>query len=152
MSPKIQAIYKVDDLGIYGFFEEHRFLSNFHMCEVCHDGIIYKCTESAYQAAKTLDFQKRLQFMNMLPGEAKNEGRKLVLRNGWEDIKVDIMRELTLLKFAFYDDLRKKLFDTGSKYLEETNYWGDKFWGADADHQGLNQLGKILMGVRNLLK
>jgi predicted NAD-dependent protein-ADP-ribosyltransferase YbiA (DUF1768 family) len=37
-------------------------------------------------------------------------------------------------------------------YLEETNHWGDVFWGVDKDKGGKNNLGIILMHIRNIFK
>ena len=33
------------------------------------------------------------------------------------------------------------------KYIEETNHWGDVFWGV-CDGVGESNLGKVLMGIR----
>lgn len=74
----------------------------------------------------------------------------LVLREDWEKVKVDIMYELLLKKFS--NRLFKiQLLDTKDKYLEETNYWGDTFWGVSGN-KGNNILGKLLMKVRENYK
>jgi predicted NAD-dependent protein-ADP-ribosyltransferase YbiA (DUF1768 family) len=36
--------------------------------------------------------------------------------------------------------------------LEERNNWGDIWWGVNINGEGENNLGKILMKVRNELK
>lgn len=61
------------------------------------------------------------------------------------------MEALVLLKFAQNSDLRYRLLRTGDAYLEETNNWGDKFWGV-CDGEGENHLGKIIMKVRGAIK
>ena len=43
--------------------------------------------------------------------------------------------------------LRDKLIATGDAYIEETNNWGDEFWGV-CHGFGENMLGKILMEIR----
>ena len=42
-----------------------------------------------------------------------------------------------------------RLIDTAGLYLEETNDWGDQFWGVDGT--GLNMLGHTLMFVRDFV-
>jgi predicted NAD-dependent protein-ADP-ribosyltransferase YbiA (DUF1768 family) len=54
-------------------------------------------------------------------------------------------------KFLINKDLRQKLVETGDKYLEETNNWGDAYWGVYED-VGNNKLGKILMATRSYWK
>ena len=54
-------------------------------------------------------------------------------------------------KFAQNPDLLQKLLDTGDAHLEETNTWKDTFWGV-CKGEGQNNLGKILMSVREELR
>jgi hypothetical protein len=61
----------------------------------------------------------------------------------------DIMAGLVFDKFHRNLELRQKLLDTAGKYLEETNNWGDSWWGVDVKKkQGRNHLGTILMATR----
>lgn len=62
------------------------------------------------------------------------------------------MMEIVFNKFIQNRSLKEKLLDTGNKYLEETNWWKDDFWGVDIKIGGKNNLGKILMKVRECLK
>ena len=48
----------------------------------------------------------------------------------WDDIKLDIMKELVNIKFRDIDFLRMSS-DTDSKHLEERNSWYDRYWGTD---------------------
>ena len=43
------------------------------------------------------------------------------------------------------------LLDTGDKFIEETNWWKDQFWGV-YNGVGENNLGKILMRIREEIK
>lgn len=139
-------------MTVEAFDGEFRFLSNFHPAQVSHDGINFPTTEHAFQAAKTLDFQARREVSALsTPGKAKRAGRELVLRPDWEQIRVQIMLELTLLKFARNRNLCGQLIVTGNQHLIEGNNWNDTFWGV-CNGQGQNNLGKILMHVRFLLK
>ena len=116
--------------GIYGFFPPfHRFLSNFHLCNITMpDGLTYPSTENAFQAQKTLDLVARRAFTTCTPGVAKAMGGALKLRPDWDSERVNIMR--ICLQEKFKDaHLLELLKATGSKYLREDNNWGDKFWG-----------------------
>ncbi len=131
---------------------QYRFLSNFYTCVVHYDGIIYPSSEHAYQAAKTTDFTLRQVIANMdTPGQTKSAGKRLSIREGWNTIKFNIMSEIVLIKFATSASLRLKLLGTGDAELIEGNTWGDQYWGV-CNGKGENNLGKILMHVRNILK
>lgn len=140
------------DESILGFTGEYSFLSNFHPCNIVFEGKLYPTVEHAYQAAKTLDSTHREKIRLLrYPGLAKKEGRRVIIRDDWEQIKVDVMRRLLIQKFYSSSDLAKRLMDTGDMYIEETNTWGDKFWGV-CDGQGKNVLGLLLMSIRTELQ
>lgn len=126
-------------------------LSNFAPCAVWFDGHIYGSVEHAYQSGKTLDDDERQVIRNLAtPNQAKKAGQKVSLRDDWEDVKIDIMRELLLAKFAQEPD-RTILLSTGNMHLIEGNWWGDKFWGESPLGEGENWLGRLLMYIRNEL-
>ena len=134
--------------GVYGFFNEYKFLSNFWIAEVVLDGRDYPTTEHAYQAAKTFDLHEREYVRSCsTPGEAKRLGRQVTMRLVWEEAKVDVMRNLLQQKFAPGSELAAKLINTQDLYLEETNTWNDTFWGV-CNGKGSNVLGNLLMEIR----
>lgn len=137
-----------DENNIKGFFGEYRWLSNFHVCDTYFDGEMYGSSEAAYVAGKTLDYSLRKKLIGMSPAETKKFGRTFPLRKDWDRVKVDHMSLIVFDKFYRNRDLRDKLVDTGDKYLEETNHWGDRFFGVCKD-EGINHLGKILMKTRS---
>lgn len=143
----------VTDTGIYGFFDEYRFLSNFHECFLVDDEIMYPSSEHAYMARKTLDRDLKFEIAKLPhPSVARKFGKNLILRPDWEFYRVLAMRSVVWNKFSQNSVLKDKLLATGNLYLEETNDWNDKFWGADQFGNGLNMLGKCLMDVRTTLK
>ncbi len=136
---------------IKGFSGKYRWLSNFHLCLVGFEGLVYPSTENAYQAAKVENNYQRKEFLIISPNKAKELGGKVGLRADWDKIKIDIMRKVLESKFRNDLYLQKLLIETGDAYLEETNDWDDKFWGV-CDGVGENNLGKLLMELREGLK
>jgi ribA/ribD-fused uncharacterized protein len=136
---------------IDSFKGKYRFLSNFYPCLVEYQGNVYESVEHAYSAAKTLDvsFQEAI-FFARTAAEAKKIGRRVPLREDWEDIKVDIMKNLLVDKFSTFE-LKGKLLATGEEELVEGNWWGDTFWGV-CNGIGQNCLGKLLMEVREEIR
>jgi hypothetical protein len=141
---------------INSFDGPHRFLSNFWPAPwVKLDGIKYHGVEWAYQAAKTLVLKDREPFNDgtVPAGQAKHLGQSLVMRPDWHLVKVDIMTDLVEQKFN-NSTLLNLLYKTGSAILIEGNRWHDQFWGDcycvnHKDIPGRNQLGKILMKIRD---
>ena len=133
------------------FRGDYAFLSNFQKCKVEFDGEIYPTVEHAFQAAKTFDKEERKKILAVAsPVIAKRIGRRVALREDWEDVKCDIMLELLKSKFS-NDELKEKLLATGDAELIEGNNHGDRFWG-QVNGEGMNMLGKLLMDVRKSLQ
>lgn len=141
------------DKNIYGFFGKYRCLSNFHNCQVTYDGLTYNSSEAAYMAQKTLDLEIRKKFTEFTSGmQAKNYGKTVVLRPNWDDkYRIHAMYRVLFAKFSQDMDSLAVLLSTGDKYLEETNWWGDTFWGV-SDGKGTNHLGMALMTIRDFVK
>lgn len=137
---------------IFTFTGEYRFLSNFFPATFVWEDILWPNSEAAYQAAKSLDHNVRLQFAAMTnPATAKKQGRMIDCRSDWEEIKYDLMYEIVYAKFKQNSDLKTALLKTGSVRLEEGNTWNDKTWGVCPPGplgKGKNWLGLILMDIR----
>jgi len=116
-------------------------------------GHIFKSVEAAYQAAKCKDKTQIIFFVDLSPGEAKKLGRKVKIRNEWEDIKVLVMEELLEQKFKI-SPYKELLLSTEEEILEEGNNWKDTFWGICPAGSGVgkNMLGKLLMKIRDNLR
>ncbi len=137
---------------ISSFRDEYFFLSNFYPVEIKLDGIVYPNAETAFQAQKTMDVEERRKFsMLKNPVQAKRLGRKVKLRDDWEEVKLDIMTEIVSQKFLQHPHLIEMLLQTGDEELIEGNKWGDRFWGV-CKGKGENHLGKILMKIRDVYK
>ena len=139
------------------FDGEFAFLSNFYPSKIDDSYFDYPTVEHYFQAAKTLDLEKRAEIAAAdTPGRAKRLGRKVKLRLDWEEIKDQVMLEALRKKFEI-PALREKLLATGNKKLIEGNTWHDNTWGdcyceRCKDIKGQNRLGKILMQIREEIK
>lgn len=146
----------VTNKHILGFFGEYRWLSNFHMCPVEVCGISYPSAEHAYQAYKTLSRRERQRIAKTSsPGAVKRYAQTIQLRPNWDSLRVKAMYKTVWAKFSQNPELAAKLIDTHTLWLEETNYWGDVFWGTIQRQQvsyGQNHLGHLLMRVRTELQ
>ena len=143
------------------FFDEYRYLSNYHIQPIIYNGKSYISTENAYQASKTtLEEAHEDIRLASSPGKSKKLGQLVKLRPDWEEVKEQIMREVVWLKFNADADLANKLISTNNAYLIEGTVWHDNFYGIclkknceKCEHKiGKNILGKILMETRKRLK
>tara|TARA_B100000700_G_scaffold157245_2_gene174550 strand:- start:3059 stop:3541 length:483 start_codon:yes stop_codon:yes gene_type:complete len=144
--------------AIHGFNGEYRFLSNFHVMQEpivvdFGDGNCLNCytLEHAYQAMKATTF-KDAEYVNVgSPSMAKRRGRQIKCRKDWDSVKLDIMEELLMRKFSI-ERYRKALIRTFPDELVEVNRHNDLFWGTNEDLEGDNNLGILLMRVRDRLR
>ena len=133
--------------GKYGAF------SNFSRHGIELDGLWWKTTEHYFQAQKFTNEEYKEKIRNAPdPKTAATLGRsrKIKLRDDWEHIKDDVMREAVRTKFQFHPELRELLLSTDNEEIIE-NAPGDYYWGCGKDGTGKNMLGKILMEVRHEL-
>lgn len=129
------------------FRDEFSFLSNFHPAPVEFEGITYPTVEHAFQAAKTLDLEARRSLAALdTPARAKARGRRVPLRPGWDELRLEVMEQLLRLKFAA-PELRASLLATGDAALVEGNNWNDRFRGV-CRGTGKNHLGGLLIDGR----
>jgi ribA/ribD-fused uncharacterized protein len=143
------------DTEIKGFFGDFRFLSNFFDSPVYFDGLCYRSSECAYQAAKIIP-EHRKMFVHATSYESKNLWKdptldKLYTPVMWDEIKYEVMMAIVFDKFYRNKELRELLLMTENAYLEETNHWNDVVWGVDCrSGKGSNWLGQILMINRKI--
>lgn len=134
------------------------FLSNFYtMSPFEWEGTTYPTAEHAFQAAKCARADDRKLFLACSkPSEARALGRRVRLREGWDDARLSVMESVLRAKFAL-PELRRKLLDTGTTKIIHSNNWHDNFWGRcicpmHARRPGKNHLGYLLMKIRDELK
>ena len=146
----------VIDKVISGFFGEYRFLSNFYPCTIISFSsynpfsVPYKSVEHYYQAFKATTVKDHMAVVaSSSPYKAKEIGRRIKIRDDWDENKDQIMKYALESKFRD-EHLRKMLISTHNNLLIEMNTWGDTYWGVDKKTGiGLNKLGNMLMELRN---
>lgn len=135
------------------------FLSNFHPWQADWDGVVYPTAEHAFQAAKTLDkMDQAAIYSAKSPVLAKRLGRRVQLRDDWDEFRLEAMEHIVRSKFSnLFGEREIYLLSTNGHELVEGNYWHDQFWGdctcrrRFCKEPGENNLGKILMKVREEL-
>lgn len=134
---------------ITSFSGEYRFLSNFWPCEVVGpSNLVSPSVEHAYVAYKTNDIEFHRRVLSLTAGQAKRAGRNIEIRSDWNAVKFAIMSNLLEQKFK-NPQLEQMLLDTGDSELIEGNSWGDVYWGQYPLGMGENNLGNLLMRIRN---
>ena len=116
------------------------------------DGYWWKTSEHFFQAQKCVGtpfyHQIRLAFDAR---QAFHLGRSCPLRTDWKEVRIMEMKRGILKKFETNQDIRGLLLSTKNELIVE-NYPKDSFWGCGLHGQGENQLGKILVEVRDLIR
>ena len=135
----------------------NRDLSNYAESPVYFDDEVYPTVENAFQAAKLLDRDARSPFKTCSPAFAIKLGRRVIIRNGWDQSKVAIMRGLLKQKYTKGSEFASILLATGDAYLCDGNDSHDNYWGVclckkceNVKHR--NILGQLLMQIREELK
>lgn len=146
MEPSAIRFYSTNDA--YGE------LSNFAPYAITLQGKRWPTSEHYFQAQKFEDSRDREEIRGAsTPMLAARWGRdrKRKLRRDWERVKVGVMREAVEAKFRQHPELRALLLATGTAQLIEHTE-NDDFWGDGGDGHGRNELGRILMAVRDRLR
>ena len=112
--------------SISAFRGAYDFLSNFYPALITYNGLVFQNNEAAFQAAKCPERSAEFCFLN--PSEAKRLGRRVKLRNDWDQIKDMVMYEICKAKFRQNPDLAERLISTSDFELIEGNNWGDHIW------------------------
>ena len=103
MNEKLYKSYIVhDDKQVKGFFDDYRWMSNFHITPVWYEGVLYPSSENAYQAAK-VDCDDRKEFLTCTPNESKKLWKSfhsIYTEESWDIAKFDIMSSVVFDKFV----------------------------------------------------
>lgn len=127
---------------------DYQFLSNFYPTPITYNDLTYKNAEAAFQAQK--EPARVIEFTNLSGPEAKKLGRQVNLPKDWNNRRLSVMKAILKAKFDQNQELKDRLISTGSMQLIETYPSNsDLFWGQDINGKGENNLGKLLMELRN---
>ena len=156
---------------------DYRFMSNMFVAPFEIDGMTFPTVEHYFQWSKAMMFEgKDSEHASKMMKPPRNKefteaksvkalGRKVKDFSAarWDDVKIAIMKKAVRAKFVNpKHELLPKLLATGDRVIGEANP-RDKYWGigtsvdtADAKNpkkwKGQNQLGKILMELRDEFK
>lgn len=128
--------------------------SNFAKYPITLKGKVWPTSEHYFQAQKFAGTSHEGEVRRAPSArEAANMGRDRArpLRNDWERVKDDVMREALRAKFGQHPELRALLLGTGSEKLVEHTE-NDSYWADGGDGSGKNRLGVLLMELREQLR
>lgn len=128
--------------------------SNFSSHEVEFEGKKYKTSEHCYQCQKFND--------KSIISEVANAGSPYMARKiahryiedqkfNWGEIKFEVMYKIVLAKAKQHEDVKDALLATGNDDLADVTPF-DYLWGIGENKKGRNELGKIWMKIRDVLK
>jgi ribA/ribD-fused uncharacterized protein len=151
--------HKLDnDRQVFFYEQDFYVLSNFSSFEVEIDGVRYPTSEHAYHVAKFRRVEGAgvavadVQFAPSAHEAFKRaQGWKSLQRPDWNEVRLDIMRDILRAKADQHEYVRRKLLATGDRELIEDS-WRDDFWGWGSNCDGKNMLGKLWMEVRAELR
>ena len=142
-----QKLTRIDSFT--GYFN---FLHNNYLTPVYYEGITYPSVTHAYHAARSTDQQTRKAILNAETFQILgNIAIRISDPLDWQERKLKLMEQLLRDKFRRCKDLQDKLRLTLGRELLMT-YEEEKknnlYWGV-VKGKGQNQLGRILMKIRN---
>jgi ribA/ribD-fused uncharacterized protein len=142
---------------VYFYEQEFYVLSNFSAFRLRWQGLDFDTSEHAYQWEKFANRYRHLVLLGIqqeiLQARSAHAAFKIaeryrpLRRQDWDQVKVDIMRDILRAKLDQHAYVRGKLLETGERELIEDS-WRDSFWGWGPDRTGQNMLGKLWMELR----
>lgn len=134
----------------YGVRDPYGEFSNFAPFPVELGGRTWPTTEHYFQAQKFRDdaYREKIRTTKSPMIAARlGRSRKAPIRKDWESVKLGVMLDAVRAKFAQHPGLAALLRSTGDRPIVEHTR-NDSFWGDGGDGTGRNELGRLLMQVR----
>jgi hypothetical protein len=141
----------------YKVCEPYGCFSNFSPHPIVFGGLQWQTVEHYYQAQKFVgsENERLIQVIRGVPtpenAAALGRDRTRKLRPDWEHVKQQVMWQGVLTKFLTHPNIQAILLDTGDELIVEDSPT-DYYWGCGQDKTGQNQLGQILMKVRQEIR
>lgn len=129
-------------------------LGNYSNHPVEIDNVYYQTVEHYFQASKFGPSATREQIKNArTPDIAKEIAWKEHERvdKHWDSRRLDTMRHALQCKFSQHASLRQPLMATRHRTLVERSD-SDRFWGQDVSENGQNNMGALLMELRQQIR
>ncbi len=129
--------------------------SNFSAHPFTLETVRWRTSEHYFQAMKFAGYPEHVEALRLMPSPMQvakaGRSRARPLREDWEAVKDDVMREALYAKFTQNPEIQTVLLATGDEELIE-NTTQDHYWGIGSSGTGLNMLGKLLMELRTRLR
>lgn len=139
-------------IKFYKIKDPHGYMSNFYRSPIYIYNRWWRNVEAAYQSRKFSDEETIDKLAKATSAkEAREIGQGGVMRSDWDQVRYEVMKECVLAKFLQNQPLKEHLLNTGDEYLIEDSPV-DSYWGCGADGNGQNQLGRILVEAREIIK
>jgi ribA/ribD-fused uncharacterized protein len=146
------------DTPTHVFFYEQEFyvLSNFSAFALKWKGQRFDTAEHAYHWEKFTSAAAAAARWEVLTAASAHDAFKAAQRYAelrrpdWDEVKVDIMREILFAKVEQHPYVKHKLLATGDRKLVEDS-WRDDFWGWGQNRDGKNMLGRLWMEIRDVV-
>lgn len=117
-----------------------------------HTFEIFETVEHAFQCSKTTDRKSQIEIRDAETARtAARLGSRVDLVDHWDDKKIDVMQRLLEDKFSQNFELKIRLLLTKDSEIIYTSK-KDNYWGVNSEGVGENNLGKLLMKIRNKIK
>ena len=142
------------DRQVFFYEQNHYYLSNFSAFKVGFSGRWFDTAEQAYHFQRFASVKDQ---NNIIDAKSAHDAFRYAQDNksrqidGWDELKVPIMRDILRAKARQNEYVRRKLLQTGGRELIE-NSWRDAYWGWGENRDGQNMLGKLWMQVRHELR
>jgi len=137
------------------FYEREFYVfSNFSSFAIEWKGELWMTSEHAYHSEKFEDENLKEQIQNT---RSAHDALKLAhankdkYRSDWEEIKLEVMKEILRVKVEQHPYVKKKLLESGDRELIEDS-WRDSYWGWGPNKDSENHLGKLWMEVRDEIR
>ena len=141
-------------IRFYSKSETHREFSNFAPFGIDLDDEWWPTVENYYQAQKFTDpaLRKLIRKADK-PQIAKKlaDKNKATMRPDWHQMKDQVMCRAVRRKFELHPELKAMLLATGNEELIESAPT-DTYWGVGRDGAGQNNLGKMIVRIRDELR
>ncbi|PSU45064.1 GTP cyclohydrolase II [Photobacterium frigidiphilum] len=140
----------VEEIKFYEPEDNHGFLSNFALSPITLSDVVWPSSEHYYQAQKFTDLSIQNKILNAeTPDDAFKISRDFAdqVKDDWMEVRGAVMRFIVFEKFRQNTYFTHLLVSTGDHFIKEHSH-KDDYWGDGGDGSGRNELGKILMDVR----